>query len=450
MSEKVKSLILMLLVLSSLYLTYQLWYGQEPADPAIEDVFERIIVERPRPIEKIISPTLIAYDTGEGYVLLKEGSDYFSELWSRVQFQFRDRDDALLIDSINWPENNKALLTCYMKPPLPIGNGLPWLESSLYMELAEINIHAYEDRYYLLYNDTLNGSAKHIELSSAQTDRLRSLLIELEEAEKSRYTPLSEVLELSGCDREFEVRGALFVPAAEEVITLRRILLEPEEFDRDLLLKTFFVDYNLARIIEERDGGLIYTDGDRGLRLSSFGIEYSYPRLEEGLASASYPEALLNSSSLISYHGGWPDGLRLELLNLSGWGRAVSYTAQWRMYCNGLPLYTKKQTMAVFNDRGLIHYSRSLFHPVQPIPAEEEEIEMAVWSEALETALGLYEQNNSGLKSTLRLEAIHPAYVATELVANYYAVPVWFVQINGERLFLRGDTLTQVTEEELK
>jgi len=230
---------------------------------------------------------------------------------------------------------------------------------------------------------------------------------------------------------------------------MTRLALKPETYNRDQLLKTFFVDYSLARIIEEKDGGLIYTDGEKGLRLTSSSIEYSNPRLEQTLVNIEYYDALVNCNNYISYHGGWLPGLRLETLEMTGWNQAGAYAGQWRMYFSGYPLFTSIPTKVILNDRGMVHFSRSLYHIDESIQLDNTLVETANWLEALEKAVVLLDEERAGLRSYLRVEAMRPAYAAVNIGQSIIAEPVWFIQVNGKRFFLKADSLAQIKEGEL-
>lgn len=447
MIEKIKSVILVIFVILSLFLTYQLWYGQQPAELVAEDVYERIVVERPRPIEEVFFPASIIVPVENGYYVLNVDEREFIDVWALVSESLQVTADELLVDT-SMTGDESSLLTLYFEPGLPTGPQMPWLKESPEKIFKEIKIITKNNGLWLIA-ESIDDEFIYIEIiRDEKIERLFTNLQSIYESERDLYFSLSEDMFVSANDRKVVIPEPVFLPI--DPVSMDRILLAYEDIDRDLVLKTFFVDYNLARIIEEKDGGLIYTDGEKGLRLTLVSLEYSNPRLEDSRVTLSYADALNNCNNLISYHGGWPDGLRLESLAASGWGDALSYKAQWRIYTNGFRLYTNIPTKVIFNDRGLVHYSRSLYTAQDLYQSGNEAYTTAGWRDALETAVKLYEAELSGPGTEIRLEAMHLAYAVLLTGTDYYGEPIWYVQLNGERYLLKADTLTQIHEEVLQ
>jgi regulatory protein YycH of two-component signal transduction system YycFG len=453
MIERIKSGILFLLVGLSLFMTYQLWYGQKPAQLIAEDVYERIIVEKPRPLDTVVTPAYILLAAAEeGYYLLREGDSDYAALWNNISILLQEYGkENLEVESGDLAmEGARRILTAYLKPALPVGLDLPWLSDAMYAAIGWVDFYSLEGERWLILSSPDREPKLSIPLIPEKAEAIEEIIAELN-AEKVLHLSL-DTDRLSGLvSRDLEVKNDIYVPGG--AVFMERLQLKPEEIDRDLLLKTFFIDYNLARIIEERDGGIIYTDGERGLRLSNVSFEYSSPRLEEGQATALYPDALNNCSSLISYHGGWPEGLRLEELALSGWGGRASYSAEWRMYFLGYPLLSNNSARAVFNDRGLIHFSRSLYFPVElPEESQNDVVETAGWTEALQAAVAVFEARYpDDTESVLSLESMSLAYavIDSDPAATVWAEPVWVIKINGEKFILRAGNLSPAESEDL-
>ncbi len=452
MIEKIKSILLMLLVALSLFMTYQLWYGQKPAQLIAEDVFERVIAEQPRPLEEVLTPEKIVVNAEEGYYIFRQGDPDFIILWEAVSQVLQEGSSSFMVEDNMVEGDFNNLLTLYFNPVLPVGADLPWLSEAPDSTVRAIKINSLEDKIWFELFERDNVSGLSLLLLPEITEIIAGLIADRGSENLVNHALLTDDLILAVMEKNLNLTEPIYVPM--ETVEMERLVLKPEEIDSDLILKTFFIDYNLARIIEEKDGGLIYTDGDRGLRLSSTGFEYSAPRLEDGQANASYPDAMFNSSSVIGYHGGWPESLRLVSLYLTGRGRTGYYIAEWQAYHQGYPLFTRQGTRAFFNDRGLIHFSRNAFTSSN-LPLENgEEVHAAVWSEALREAVNLYHTNESQLGNEiqvadLNIEAVDLGYAVVGSDASYKGEPVWFIQINGEKFFLKADNLEPLSEEEL-
>ncbi|MGM0688593.1 MAG: two-component system activity regulator YycH [Bacillota bacterium] len=447
MIEKIKSILLLFLVVLSLLLTYQLWYGQKPAQLIAEEVFERIIVEKPRPLEEVVTPLEIVVTIEEGYYIFRNGDPHYNQLWNITSKLLQEANKPS--DTINdmLAEDALNLLTYHLKPELPLGAGAPWLSESASAMVSEINLYSLEENLWLELSGPADGTVLYVQLTPENVEIFNSLLVDITTENQMIYTILSDDLLSAVLEYELNISAPIYVPL--DTVKMNRVILKPEEIDRDLILKTFFVDHNLARIIEEKDGGLIYTDGNRGLRLTDTGFEYSSPGLEEGQVTLSYTEAMISSSSLISYHGGWHEGLRFEDLYLDGWGRAKYYSAEWGFYHNGYPFFTSHGTRTLFNDRGLIHCARSIYIPVDTIQENGEQLSAALWQEALEAALKILLARLFENEQGLFIEKMNLGYAVIGSANIYKGEPVWFIQINGEKIFLKAESLEPLNKEDL-
>lgn len=447
MIEKVKSVLLVFLIGMSLFLTYQLWYGTMPAQLIVEDVYERILVEEPRPLENTLTPSQVAISAGEAFYLLRKGEPGYDDLWEALSQTLQNISIDTTVGEEMPPEDSGKLLTYHLQPAIPAGDGLPWFSDAPYTEIEKIELFSAGDQKWLVLSELGSDNKIRLLLSPGKTELFADMLEEIPLEGKilrSRLTP--ELIALQ-TEMELEVTGPIYVP--EVPVYMNELILKPESMDRDMILKTFFVDYNMARIIEEKDGGLIYTDGDKGLRLKNTGLEYSSPQKEEGQATASYPEALTVSSNFISNHGGWPENLRLEEISLSRWGRTAYYNVRWMAYYDGFPIFAVQPTRALFNDNGLIHYARSIFTPENVIIEENGREPAAAWNDALEEAVALFREQEGESGRVMRLEEMSLGYAIIDASNNYRGKPIWRIKINGTTVILCAMQLEPAGEEYL-
>ncbi len=532
MNEYAKSLFLLLLVVMSLFLTYQLWYGQKPTELTVEDVYERVVFEQPRPLEDAIAPFRIVANIDDANYVFQKGEQNYDDLWSLLSSLMKGLDNAAFVDQSSPDEEAFNCLSFYFETSLPVGGELPWLSGMVDLKVDKVKLYCLvessqaaddeddpnvqeetivnnldeqdETNEQDQSNDTESieeGSEEDsrqevtkwlvIENSDAETERSVQLTEELtglvkEDLEQFRgllqnlptndlvaYDSLTEEKLSEQIDRDIQLRTSTYIP--KEPFFINHLTLKPEKLDKEALLKTFFVDYNMARVIEERDGSVIYTDGEKGLRLTDVGLEYSNPRHEEGQATISYHDALLYISNLISNHGGWPDGLQLKNLELSRRAGYSFYQAEWVMYHEGYPLYADHKTRISFNDLGLFDYTRSLYFAEndgieesvaeendqnnveeesdpeneEKAVEEEEGILIAEWNEALQEAIKLYDGEATLDRTSLRLESFNLQYVVTGSLSFPRGEPVWSIKINGKEFLLKAGSLEQISEEDM-
>lgn len=446
MIETIKSILLLILVFLSLFLTYQLWYGQVPAQVLEQDIYERIVVEQPRELERVIEPKKITFhDEGELYVYKKTRQNY-AQLWDLLSISLQQISQDALIDEEEASLDSKHLLSYYMQPKLPVGDDQPWLSELVYNEIEQVDLHTFNDSFWLVLTDS-NNSKFYLLLPPGKAEQFTTILNNIRADKKPASAVLTDELLASHGISQLEIEEHLYVPI--ETVFMSEYNMRAEILDQDLILKTFFVDYSMARVIEEKEGGLIYTDGERGLRLTGSALEYSSPRLEEGQATSAYSDALITSSSLISYHGGWPDSLRLESLDLSGWGQTTHYSAEWQTYHDGYPMLISRPTRALFNDNGLIHYTRSIFEIESPIIPENGLNPAASWNVALEKAVIQYRDLFPDRANSMVLKDIYLGYAIISSQSGYIGTPVWIITINNERLIFSAFELEPLREEDL-
>ncbi len=447
MKELLKSLLLFMLFGLSLVLTYQLWYGEMPAQKLEEDVYEELIVEEPRSLENLLTPQHVMVNSEEDFYIFKKGEVDYERLWGFISGALQRVNIETAIEETKPPEGSIKILAFYFMPDLPVGEELPWLSGISYAEIRSIDIYSYDARKWLVLEDSASNNLITLLLPPSKAEQLSDLMEAVSLEEEKRYAMLTaeKLAMLSAGD--LETAGPIYVPV--EPLTMSELPLKAEEIENEFILKTFFVDYNLARVIEEKDGGLIYTDGEKGLRLKETGLEYSAPHKEVGQVTATYPEALLNSSSLISYHGGWPEGLRLDGFSLSGWGRVAYYSARWCMFYDGFPIFTSQPTKAFFNDNGLFYYARFVFFPENVIIEQGNKKDVALWDEALAEALKLFKEQELENETVLSLEEITLGYAVVNSSGKYRGVPVWRINISGETFILDAHKLVLFEEVDL-
>ncbi len=434
MGEKVKTIILTVLILLSLILTYFLWYGTPPYEEALIGFQESFYFEKPREDTAVITPSKMAIPldySREIIVLRREKADY-KDLWHAVVSLMEEKNYFKEEQPFsNDLSDEDPLLIVYFNPAFPLEiEQIPYLAGI--SEIKKMEFYTASDGILILKEE----EELHYHLHQGELEEIMDIV---DKIKKEDY-PLYEVLDIDEAavfsDADFEVFQDLYLPG-QEITLPANLNLQKENISLDNLLRTVFVNHELARKIEEPDGTLIFTDGEIGLRISSY-LEYTAPKLEEGQATYSYKNALQKANELICYYGGWPETLYLDqiyLYNTSGIGEGKSYCyARWRYYYDGIPVVGDRgETELEFNDRGLYYYKRSLYVPYS---ISEEKIEITWDEKVLNKAFEIYSENND--ESSIKINDVFLAYHMDELVDQQYvtASPVWVVAVNDENIYL--------------
>lgn len=118
---------------------------------------------------------------------------------------------------------------------------------------------------------------------------------------------------LAGRWRNIRVADDLYVPVAPR---FARAVAMGEGLDADRLAGSFFPDPGVVRRVEGRDGSLLYTDGQQGLRIGADGsVRFDGPQAAARKAGDAGGESILvaarDAVTFVADHGGWPRGARL-------------------------------------------------------------------------------------------------------------------------------------------
>jgi hypothetical protein len=427
-SERAKSVLLFLLVLLSILLTCQLWFGRQTAEEVAENGYEPVYFEEPRPLAQMLLPERISiYGDGQCY-RVRPGDPDFNLFWGALSGMLQEiSEPGHYYYGESLPQEAELCLSLQFKPFLPLGPESVWLKSRRSGELAGMQIWRSADRCWAVLE--VNESAAELLLLPPQWGAQLAGL-------HDQFVPAANQLceELAPGELKLS-RGAavtvtapIYVPAGEPVID--ELVLKPELLDRELLLKTFFINRNLVREIKERDGGLIYTDGEQGMRLGN-GLDYSHPRLEQKPVNLSYTAALLTAGKLLGYHGGWPGNLRLVSLHPEDEDEDSPkglYRAQWYSYFEGYPLLGDSGVVMSYYHGGLLSYRRSLYELHY---TSGNKVPVSDFQEALKAAVMILA--DEGVEQ-FTLEEMDLAYYFTGM----RAIPVWLIRLNGRELILKA------------
>lgn len=429
MKERAKSVLLCLLVLCSLILTGQLWFGRHSEETMAEDSYEPAFFEETRPLEQMILPRRIyVFQEGRCYQA-RRGGPIFNLFWGELSGMLQEiGGPEYYHDKEGLPPEAELFLSLRFEPLLPLGPESIWLKDEHNGKLAGIQAWRFGERCWIELEE-IGSEVRLLLLPPGWGEKLAEF--------HDRFTPqpsqacelLPEGMWKLTAEVTVSIDTPLYVPTA--VQSMDRLSLKPESLDRELLLNTFFIDRHLVREIKEKDGSLIYTDGEQGLRLGS-GLEYSHPRPGQKGTVPTYTAALLKAGKEISYHGGWPDNLYLEDFYEQEQGKDApgGYGARWRSYHGGFPLMGDSAVEMDYY-HSLQSYRRNLYEPVDQSGSR---MKVRGYRQALKAAVLILETEET---APLTLEEMDLGYYFT----GSKAIPVWVIRLGGRELLLKTDEL---------
>ncbi len=478
MLEKIKSGVLIFLILLSLILTYGLWFGAPPLEEGIMPRYEYAYFTDPCSLEEIVTPSDIIYfqeEKKEKHVfrrgedeyirLWKEGASVLKRLTEQTLSRISDDEEEALLETV------PLKISFIFSTPLPIAFFVPELVS-LALDVQRAVIIP-EEHYYLIIlegkdkfagrifmnldeqlldNILPQSSNSHICLPDVLTLNLAGYFLN-EDVSPADEMKESATAESKGNDKasvplssnntgekellyslEIKKKGELFVPL--EDLQAAEIILKKENVDREQLVRAFFFDLSMARRIEERDGAVFFTDGEKGLRIYPEGlVEYTAPKLERVSTTLSYSAALQKGAESLGIYGGWFPGIYLARVEKQNEG----YQLFWKMYYDGFPLEGKSAgSEMTINELGVLFYQRNLYQIIEEVGDKKA---FRPYKEALCQAAAFYRASFPGNEGVLL--GIRPVYyLSFASKGTVKATPAWSVSIDGmDEIYLHWQTL---------
>jgi hypothetical protein len=427
MGERLKTLLLSLLVATSILLTGRLLFGQPALETAAPPAYEQLIFGELKPLSQHILPTL-QLGEGDQWRLLAPWDPGYHQAWGALLDLVRYADSPQpSVPSVREPGiSAHAVFANPAEPdwwlPSTRAGGLPVLELAWFA--AEPQVLWLRGREGAWFSAALTRLPDGWETQLKETFSAAPAMVRTTEADWAplRVSPVGDIL----------------LPA--ETPVLSPYALRQERLDNEKLIRSIFVNMALVRRIEERDGAVIYTDGQRGLRLFDHGeMEYTSPKSEPGLEPMETAQALKRAAQFLQLMGGWPDDLFIETYatrDRTGPNQRHGdiYTLTYHSVQKGVRVFSPEPALLLrFSDRGVIDYRRHLIRLDTVAGAAEPLVDPRPLAAAVAAAL---EQNDG----EAALEAVYPAYPTT-LRGRAIAVsrPVWvFTFDNGQVVLADG------------
>lgn len=423
MRERVKTAVLLILVLSSLYLTGQLLFGQPVLETAAPPSYEQLVFGSLRPLSELVLPQLRLEEAG-GLMLLEPWDETYNLAWN-LAVQLLSDSDTPQNRPVSLPPPGDRLLILF---PTPVDAGL-WLKAHRLGGLLFTAVTWVASEPQLIWYRDAAGNWFEARLTTQSVEW--SLLSEAFLHAVPYTAAAPEIWNGIPVTEDAEIIVPQHPPSLAPRATVR------ETMDTDKLLRSIFVNTALVRRIEERDGAVIYTDGQRGLRVFDYGeLEYTAPNGGPGSEKMELVTGLRRTAQYLQLMGGWPEHLYLSSLKpieKYHWNRN-----QWETYqvtfCSvqkGVRLLSAQPTVKLhFSDRGVIYYNRlvrildhttgepkQLIHPFDAIKA----------------------LSPDSLPAEAALTGLFPAYYLPPTFTHPIAQPVWaFTLDSGHTAIVHG------------
>lgn len=350
MWERLKTFLLLALVLCSVLLTARLLFGKPPLETVAPPAYEKLGFGELRTPDRHVLPMLQfglqqLYPWTPGYALAWESLRQLLSKPPETSPERQEKPD---------PGENGQLLVRFPLPVTPeVWGAAPQADLPAITAIAWLAADPGAVWYHGERGDWLRVRAKNLRITQ---DDLRNIF---EGAPAFRPAELKEWEALG-----LEPEGEILLPEKVPVLAPRYVLREELDFEK--LLRSIFPNLSLVRRIEEREGAVIYTDGQKGLRLFDYGeVEFSAPKSEPGQERMTFLTAMRRTAQYLQLMGGWPEHLFVSQFAAEGSivprDRGELYTVTFISAQHGIPLLQQAAPVRLrFSDRGVITYNRQI------------------------------------------------------------------------------------------
>jgi len=458
MRETILSVLLVIVVGASLVLSGMVWFGSVGVNqyaPPVE--YYQFVSEegRSKDLSQLLTPSrLIVHLGGDRHTVFMPtyaGYDTVLAAYTEALEQLDAAGPLALepatteaIESLRGGQGIEAALPL----ALPLADWLSvWNHPAAAEQMPEADRLLETDRLLFFWGQdaaaagprafmAVPGGA-YLELPLAgQLDALRQEVANLARSQQMEYVALPT--RLSG----LTVNDGIYV--RKDAVYLAAIGIKPEEPDAEALARSFFRNWAVVRKVEERDGTVIFTDGQRVLRCYPSGaIEFTQPPLPVAGTGRQAPPSALDvlqeSGEFITFHRGWPTSCYptgVVLPQDPGGDVALAYSWRYR----GYPIVGVREAITMkLEGRHVTCYTRYVPYPTgvqsQPAPA------VGARQHVLQR---LAEQGSvrHGRLADERVTNVYLAYLCNRHDAGAESlVPVWVVEFaRGIEVFLNAHT----------
>lgn len=444
MIEKIKTILLILLVASSIFLTWQIWTYQPTYESLLptEYVAQEGLAEKKELLE-LVKPTMLIYHYGEDiYRATYPDTFQYTVIqgqmkdWYFYNFKEAGEEDVLL-----WQESMKEAQGIELIFP----TGIPISSlKELFQIQPEINLQP-TNRIWIFYD---HGSEEVAAFFFTEDNgQLTKAKTGLSQGDLKTYLALGE------SRPEFE--AVSFSEEHERAYPIHYVTKEPIElmehqyfYQRipiENLIPYLFVDPSFVRQIQEREGGTFFTDGSKGLQYHQHELSmyFFHPVSESGPSvDTLLTNVVQRSVQFVNQHQGWEDHYLLHALEQQETEQEVRVT--FRKYMGNFPIYAKEEEKDVNMIQLGIHNERvrNYFRPLFQVDKL-----MNQTSRRLPSGKELLEQLIAQDFPVRQIKRVELAYQSRLSDYHLTYTPYWLIQLeDGTRLFM--DQLAEELEEE--
>ncbi|HHU69217.1 MAG TPA: hypothetical protein GXZ31_02815 [Thermoanaerobacterales bacterium] len=436
--ENIKTIILIVLVIISVFFTSKMWIEVEYSSNDIPDDDDFLFDDNSGILEVIAPDRIAVHLNGNKILVMNPSQQEYQEIWAIVLnnsvkcIAEGDKTDFVLIDKNIWEEQKKEeCLELIFKTPFDLKFWNKAFNSKKKtlpnIRLSRLIISLDMPNTVLLFDDETESYYK---ISKDNINPLtESMLNEITNSDE-----LKEHIELSTNTLGLVLETGIYVP--KDPLTISGVTVIKEDIKPDELVKDFFSDMSVVRKIEEKDGARIYTDGKKGFRIYPSGaIEFNHAVTAQGDHSDDLFDAAKTGYNFLVTYGGLPTGSYLDKAEfLEHDPRSSLFAYDYRF--KGIPVIGERNAIEIVITQGEVkNYYRNLEHPVALI-SEEQALSISPVS-TLEIAASNLRFLINTQEDKHKIKDVYLAYYRPDDDSWEYTLsPVWVVELKDIKIFI--------------
>ncbi|MFG6113643.1 YycH family regulatory protein [Halobacillus sp. MO56] len=419
--ETLKSIILFILIMLSLFLTVALWNYQPSHDRVEEDMgVDTDVGGLEQTMTDVVQPSNIVFHNTAGDYGFTDSQDealFYQQMQNWTLYNFEPGESG-------FPEGQ--IMTEIVFP-----TGLPVkLLTSIFTVSEEeqgIGLAAGNFKYMVFVLDESTESITSVRFISGDGENVIRAQVQATDAFAdliSQHRSLENKQELI----KFENKNTrIFIPKNEVTMTDHFISVDPVKVEP--LLNALFDDVSRVKKSKRSDETTSFSDYDSEMIIAEDGKSMKLERalFGKGTMLNDY-ELITESMAMVNNHKGWTDDYNLFDL--------TDHQASYRMIYDGVPVLSPSrlsEIMVQYRQEELYRYKRPLTDIVEVYAQEEEEREIVL--ESGERVLDVLENNPSINQNTIQDISIGyrliPSNPGNQNIF-YTLMPAWYVKQNGK------------------
>ncbi|HWO53493.1 MAG TPA: two-component system activity regulator YycH [Paenibacillus cookii] len=420
MKERLKSLLLLLLVAGSLVQSYYLIYRLPGSDTAAKATNTYIKTDNMGPqqrIENMVYPDKMLIHMGEGkHTVFYPNSTFYKLIYARLKGRSFENFQRESVENVDW---NK-IRTEHPGIELTFGAGIPVSLLERVMQIQPDSLFEAERINRIWIYNAPSESKTHALFFSTQGDVMyEAAKVDLTVQDVQQHVDFGK----NWIPYSMQNGGAYYVP--EKPLDVVEADLEIGSYTVAQMQQSLFFDPGITRYIREKDGSEIYTDSKRSLqvRQEQKWMSYTDPAAPPA-GESSDSKDMLAAVDFVNEHGGWNGEYRVDLSSVGVGQNQVAFQQYFGSYpVLDTPGFHYGKMKLDLQQGNVSTYERSLIYMK---PGQSKQVKKLPAGNGLKPMLLAISKDSP-------IEDLYPAYLPKLDEGKLKLAPVWAVKLaNGQ------------------